>query len=104
MYGLPAGPPPNPTEIKMNTKLLKELRTDDLAMAAYLNLEGHRHIRLEMRDRRSAEWIFAGDGPLHEAAEIYQQADARVEPLEFNRKLREVRDELYKFIRLNTHR
>lgn len=73
-------------------------------MAAYLNLLGHRHIRLCMKDRRSAEWVFAGDGPLHEAAEVYQRADARVEPLEFNRSLREVRDELYKFIRQNSQR
>lgn len=85
-----------------NTKQkVKELRTDDLAMASYLNLQGFPHARLEMKDRRSAEWVFFGDGPLHAAAESYQQCDARVEPLEFNRKLRAIRDELYQFIRTN---
>jgi hypothetical protein len=85
------------TEMRTN-----ELRTDDLAMAAYLNLAGFAHTRLEMKDRRSAEWVFHGDGPLHEAADEYQEASARVEPLEFNRQLRTVRDELYRFIR--THK
>jgi hypothetical protein len=82
----------------------KELRTDDLAMAAFLNLSGFKHVRLNMKDRRSAEWVFFGDGPLHEAAETYQHADARVEPLEFNRTLRDVRDELYQFLRSSARR
>jgi hypothetical protein len=80
----------------------RELRTDDLAMATFLNLEGHPHQRLEMKDRRSAQWVFVGDGTLHAAADEYHSATARVEPLAFSRKLRAVRDELYTFVRKQT--
>jgi hypothetical protein len=76
--------------------------TDDLAMATFLNIEGMPHERLEMKDRRSAIWIFHGNGDLSELADEYQRGDALVEPLAFSRKLREVRDELYQF--MNRHR
>lgn len=81
---------------------IKELRTDDLAMATFLNLNGHRHECLEMKDRRSAQWVFVGDGTLHAAAAEYQAAEGRVEPLKFSRELRVIRDELYQFVRRNT--
>lgn len=79
----------------------EELRTDDLAMATFLNMEGHAHNRLEMKDRRSAEWVFYGDGDLKQIAEEYQAADGLVEPLAFSRRLRVIRDELYQFIKAN---
>lgn len=83
---------------------MKELRTDDLAMATFLNLNGHRHKCLEMKDRRSAQWVFVGNGTLDAAASEYHDATARVEPLAFSRELRVVRDELYQFVRRNTSR
>lgn len=83
----------------MASTRIRELKTDDLAMAAFLHLEGHNHREIRMRDRRSAEWIFDSDGKLRECAETYQRGDALVEPLAFNRTLRQVRDELYHFLR-----
>lgn len=70
-------------------------------MATWLNLEGHPHRCLEMKDRRSAEWVFEGDGDMHKCAQAYQDAEAMVEPLAFSRRLRQVRDELYQFIKAN---
>lgn len=80
----------------------QEIRTDDLAMATFLNLEGCQHDRLEMKDRRSAEWVFVGGVRLRELAQEYQQAEGSVEPLAYSRELRRVRDELYTFIRANS--
>lgn len=80
-----------------------ELSTDDLAMATFLNLEGQHHRELRMKDRRSAEWVFVGDGELTALAKEYQRGEAFVEPLNFSRKLREVRDELYQFMKRNRH-
>lgn len=86
----------------MSITKIEELRTDDLAMASYLNLKGYQHHHIQMKDRRSCEWIFDAKQPgLAEAAEVYQRADALVEPLEFNTVLRRVRDELYQFLRSN---
>lgn len=82
-------------------KSCQELRTDDLAMATYLSLEGYKHDCLEMKDRRSAEWVFNGDGDLHAAAQSYQEEQALVEPLAFSRRLRRIREELYGFIKAN---
>lgn len=78
-----------------------EIRTDDLAMATFLNLSGCKHSRLEMKDRRSAEWVFEGGDQLRNLAASYQQAKGAVEPLAYSRALRRVRDELYAFIRAN---
>ena len=82
------------------SKTREPLRTQDLALATYLNLEGHQHERLEMIDRRAAVWVFPGDG-CRLRAEDYHDGRAEVEPKAFATKLREVRDELYAFLRQN---
>jgi hypothetical protein len=79
----------------------RTLRTSDLALATFMNLQGHRHLRLEMVDRRSACWVFSPTEAASVSWEVYQDGDAGVEPLAYSRKLREVRDELYQFLKSN---
>lgn len=79
----------------------KELRTSDLALATFLNLDGHSHTALEMLDKRAAVWVFNGNGEVHAAAEAYHDGTATVDPRVFMQEVREVRDELYKFLKAN---
>lgn len=81
---------------------MQELRTEDLAMVTYLRSEGHYHNRMEL-DGDHAVWIFCldGDKHLHECVADYKDGMAEVEPREYNRVLKRVRGELFKFLRAN---
>lgn len=82
-----------------------EVRTADLALAAYLTQEGYKHKCLELLDphhsRTQAVWVFDGNGDVHGAVETYQDGGASVEPRDFMKAVRSVRDELYTFLRSN---
>jgi hypothetical protein len=81
------------------TSPLKEFCTDDIALATFLHTEGYRHTQMRMKDRRFAEWVFAGNGDLTTLVAEYQRSEAAVEPLAFTTMLHEIRSELYRFLR-----
>jgi hypothetical protein len=87
------------TEMRTN-----ELRTDDLAMAAYLNLAGFAHTRLEMKDRRSAQsGCSTATVRFTKLLTNITSADRRESSrLSSTGNSVRVRDELYRFIR--THK
>lgn len=76
---------------------MSEFRTDDLALATVLGIEGQPHDRLEM-DGDGAEWVFDDCEELRAVVEMYGRNKSRVEPRRFMREVRSVRDELYAFL------
>lgn len=80
---------------------MKLYRTDDLALATYLNMEGLHHEHLEMASMKAAKWVFREDEDLLEAVSEFESGEAAVHPGDFARKLKWVRDELYQFLRAN---
>lgn len=79
---------------------MKELRTDDLALATTLRVRGFEPDGLEL-DGETARWLFIGDGELHATVRQYNAGEAMVEPRRYNRVLRETRRRLFNF--LNEH-
>jgi hypothetical protein len=80
--------------------LMKQLKTDDLALATTLRVRGFEPDRLEL-DGGTAHWVFTGDGDLHSTVRTYKASECLVEPRNYNRVLRETRQLLFKF--LNEH-
>lgn len=81
-------------------------RTDDLALATYLRANGIRHLTMELieypdSDRGDqAEWVYTVTPRFKVLLEDYNSGQALVEPRRYNSYLRQVRNELYAFLRL----
>lgn len=82
------------TEERVNGEYL----TDDLGLAAFLELEGHTHQRLMRRGERKAVWVFDRNSTLEELVNQFQSGDARVEPLKYQRSLTETRRDMFDFL------
>ena len=79
---------------------MQEYRTNDMALAAYLVMEGHAVQRMErMHERsRSVNWVFTVVGNLPEAVAAYASEDALVDPLAYTQTLSDVRSSMYEFL------
>lgn len=66
---------------------MSEYRTSDLALCAYLHLEGYGHSRIERVDEKRAEMVFSDGDGLRDAVMEYQTGNATVEPREFQRRI-----------------
>lgn len=66
---------------------MSDFHTSDLALCAYLHLEGFGHSRIERVDDKRAEMVFEDGDDLHGAVEEYRTGNATVEPREFMRKV-----------------
>lgn len=74
-----------------------EFRTTDMALAAYLCVEGHRFLRIERKHGTSiATIVFDGDDQLGVDVEEYQSGNALVEPLTFQKKVYWLRNKIHK--------
>lgn len=72
-----------------------EFRTTDLALAAYLCVEGHRFLRIERNNgSQFATIIFDGDDELGSDVEDYKSGNALVEPLTFQKKVHWLRNKM----------
>lgn len=86
----------------MNETQEQEFRTADMALSAYLILEGFRYDRVEARDgngRVTAECVFLESGELTAAAEEYELGQVVVEPRDFMRKVAFVRNRMKDCVR-----
>jgi len=81
-------------------------RTSDLALAAWLRCNGVRHFTMEFIEMTEkgrddyAEWVYQATPRFTTLLDDYQKGDALVEPRRYNGYLRQVRNELYAFMRL----
>lgn len=81
-------------------------RTDDLALATYLRANGVRHLTMELIEYPDtnrgdqAEWVYTVTPRLKNLLDDYNSGQALVEPRKYNQYLRQVRNELYAFLRL----
>lgn len=77
-------------------------RTGDMAQATYLRTKGIRHFTMEVIEYEerpdSAEWVYTMTPRLRALLDDYKNGDALVEPRKFNITLRQVRQELYAFL------
>lgn len=92
----------------MGAQETTEFKTRDMSLVAYLAVRGRSDYRLE-RDggtagRPKAIWIFPDIGDLIGIVDEFYDDDARVEPREFNKSIRRVRDELYDFLGIGRRR
>lgn len=72
-----------------------EFRTRDLALAAFLCVEGHRFLRIERDDKSPFSIvIFDADDDLITDVEDYQSGVAQVEPREFQKKVHWLRNKM----------
>lgn len=79
---------------------METYRTNDMALAAYLVMEGHAVQSLErVHERsRSVSWVFAVVGNLMDAVASYAAEDALVDPLAYTQTLSDVRSSMYEFL------
>jgi hypothetical protein len=86
---------------------LPVIRTTDMAMAAYLRINGARHLTMELiefpdEDRQDqVEWVYQGTPRVNNLVSDYNEGSATVEPKKFATILAIVRRELYAFINLD---
>lgn len=78
---------------------MAQYRTSDLALCAYLHLEGFGHILIERVAEKRAEMLFQDGNDLKEAVREYSTGFATVEPREFMRKVAWVRGLLLDAVR-----
>lgn len=72
-----------------------EFRTTDLALAAYLCVEGFRFLRIERRKgTHIADIIFDGEQMLYAAVDEYEVGHATVEPRTFQQKVHWLRNKM----------
>jgi hypothetical protein len=71
----------------------KEFRTDDLALAAFLNYRGRRHTRIERVRVSTCEWVFDYDDVIV-LVDDYHESEADVNPRKYAVTLARVRNEL----------
>lgn len=86
----------------MNGTQEQEFRTADMALAAYLILEGFGYESVEARDgngRVTAEFVFSESGELSAAAHEYELGQVVVEPRDFTRKVAFVRNRMKDCVR-----
>lgn len=83
----------------MSQKTRGYFRTSDMALCAYLHLEGLGHYSVEKVTDNRAEMTFADNSDLREFLEQYRNGWARVEPREFQRKVGWVRGLLLEAVR-----
>ena len=76
---------------------ITQFRTANLALSATLNMEGHRHDRLEAMDG-AAVWVFSLTPEGMELVADFEDKILEVEPRGFMGALKRTRDELYKFL------
>jgi hypothetical protein len=76
-----------------------EYRTSDLALCAYLHIEGFGHTRIERLDDKRAEMVFEDGDALQEVVSEYKTGNGDVEPREFQRKVGWVRGLLLDTVR-----
>lgn len=86
-----------------------ERHTDDVALAAYLRLEGFTYAGLRLRPRspgpgkRIGEFTFPVSARLEACCDRYDRGEARVEPKAFALAFRAVRDDLFAFLGSTRH-
>jgi hypothetical protein len=73
-------------------------RTNDMALAAYLNMHGHMHQRMEKRNGRECVWVFYQSEPLRRLCEGFLGGNAQVEPKRYLQEVSAVRKEMYNFL------
>lgn len=81
-----------------------EFKTPDMALAAFLLMEGFRHVRIEVSNgngRSTAQVVFSTEPELHGAVEDYELGQGEVEPRDFMRKVAFVRNRMKDAIRLS---
>lgn len=78
----------------MSRETDQEFRTKDMALAAFLLVEGYPFLRCEKVRRGLAEMIFDCDDDLGAAVEEYKTGSATVEPRMFVAKIAFVRTKL----------
>lgn len=72
----------------------ESFKTDDMALATYLCLSGHKYQRMQ-RDGRKIHWVFARADGLADLVADYASGDATCEPRAFMLRVAEVRQEMY---------
>jgi hypothetical protein len=76
-----------------------EYRTSDLALCAFLHLEGFGFKEIVRINEQRAEMVFEDGTELRDAVMDYQTGNASVEPREFQRKVGWVRGQLLDAVR-----
>jgi hypothetical protein len=76
----------------------KEMRTTELALAAYLATHGHKPVRFEMMNSRSATWVYENSDGIEKLFEDFHDGCAEVEPRAFMHCLSSTRRELFAFL------
>lgn len=82
---------------------MTEYRTHDLALCAYLLLDGHRYVVIERVGPTQAEMVFRDGSELQSAVADFETGNASVEPRDFVRKVAFVRNRLRDAIRNAKH-
>ena len=80
---------------------MNHYRTTDMALAAYLNLHGHTHQKLEIRPGKwgpECVWVFRESEPLRILDESFLGGNAQVEPKTYLLKVAAVRQEMFDFL------
>lgn len=83
-------------------------RTSDLALATYLRANGVRHLTMELIEfpdserQDQAEWVYTVTPRFKALLQDYEQGDALIEPRRYSQYLRQVRNELYAFLQLDS--
>jgi hypothetical protein len=78
---------------------MTDFKTSDLALCAYLHIEGYGHTRIERIDEKRAEMVFSDGDGLRDAVAEYQTGNAEVEPREYQRKIGWIRGLLLDCVR-----
>lgn len=80
-----------------------EYATADMALAAFLTLEGYRHTRIDVTrngsKRPTATLVFDADSEMESAVEEYELGHGLIEPRDFMRKVAWVRNRMMDAIR-----
>ena len=83
-----------------------QFRTGDMALATVLVVHGYTPM-MERKNppyEKSVQWIFQADEGLADIIKLYDCKQQLVEPLEFIRAQKKVREQLYEFLGTNTGR
>jgi Domain of unknown function (DUF5659) len=78
---------------------MSEYRTSDLALCAFLLLDGHRFREIEKVSEQQAVMVFEDGDELIEAVREYETGNAEVEPRDFLRKVAFVRNRMRDAVR-----
>lgn len=81
--------------------MTEPFKTADMALAAYLILEGFRHSAVELvhGSGRQAEFVFEDGADIRGAIDEYELGHGSVEPRDFTRKLAFVRNRMKDCVR-----